>query len=114
MLKSDFVVREHMRHSEALARNRAAIRVVESHCARNARVFGSVGRPLIRDFSSMFARFRTADLSISRAHALRAGDYPQPQTDPFDRMLAAQAEIEEPTLVSKGAASRKFGVKLPW
>jgi predicted nucleotidyltransferase len=42
-MKSDFVVEERMRPSEALISNRAAIRhVVESHRARNARVFGSV------------------------------------------------------------------------
>jgi predicted nucleotidyltransferase len=39
----DFVVEMRMKPSEALSSNRAAIRqVVESHRARNARVFGSV------------------------------------------------------------------------
>jgi predicted nucleotidyltransferase len=43
-VKQDFVVgEERMKPSEALATNRAAIRqIVESHRARNARVFGSV------------------------------------------------------------------------
>lgn len=46
IMKPDFVVGEEcMKPSEALASNRAAIRhVVESHRARNARVFGSVLR----------------------------------------------------------------------
>ena len=44
VLKPDSIVRDaDMKPSEALASNRAAIRqVVESHRARNARVFGSV------------------------------------------------------------------------
>lgn len=46
IMKPDFDVgEESMKPSEALASNRAAIRhVVESHRARNARVFGSVLR----------------------------------------------------------------------
>ncbi|MBS0508635.1 MAG: nucleotidyltransferase family protein [Proteobacteria bacterium] len=43
-----------MKPSEALAANRAAIRqVVESHRARNARVFGSVMRGLDTDTSDL-------------------------------------------------------------
>lgn len=43
-----------MKPSEALAANRAAIRqVVESHRARNARVFGSVMRGLDTDNSDL-------------------------------------------------------------
>ncbi|WHZ19264.1 MAG: hypothetical protein OJF55_001413 [Rhodanobacteraceae bacterium] len=32
----------------------------------------------------------------------------------FDRLLVAQAEIEELTLVSKDRALRQFGVELLW
>ena len=47
-------VERHMRPSEALALNRAAIRqVVESHRARNARVFGSVLRGQDTDRSDL-------------------------------------------------------------
>lgn len=70
--------------------------------------------PLIADFASLMLKLRAADLPISRAHALRAGSYPQPHADPFDRMLVAQAEIEGLTLVSKDRALRQFGVELLW
>ena len=33
-------------------------------------------------------------LPIALAHGVRAGAYSQPHRDPFDRMLAAQAELE--------------------
>jgi len=54
-MKPDFVVgTEDMKPSEALASNRAAIRhVVESHRARNARVFGSVLRCQDTDSSDL-------------------------------------------------------------
>jgi len=55
IIKPDFVVGEaYMKPSEALASNRAAIRhVVESHRARNARVFGSVLRGQDTDSSDL-------------------------------------------------------------
>lgn len=55
IIKPDFVVGdEDMKPSEALASNRAAIRhVVESHRARNARVFGSVLRGQDTDSSDL-------------------------------------------------------------
>ena len=39
-------------------------------------------------------------LPISLAHGLRAGSYSQPHRDPFDRMLAAQAELDRLVLLS--------------
>ena len=39
-------------------------------------------------------------LPISIAHGLRAGGYSQPHRDPFDRMLAAQAELEGLVLIT--------------
>lgn len=55
-----------------------------------------------------------APLPITWAHALRAGQYRQPHRDPFDRMLAAQAELERIPLVSCDAALAQFGVTLVW
>jgi PIN domain nuclease of toxin-antitoxin system len=45
-------------------------------------------------------------LSITAAHALRAGSLPPHHSDPFDRMLIAQAQMESLTLVS---IDRRFG-----
>ena len=39
-------------------------------------------------------------LAMSISHGLRAGGYSQPHRDPFDRMLAAQAELERLVLIS--------------
>ncbi len=54
-MKCDFVAGDDdLKPSEALASNRAAIRhVVESHRARNARVFGSVLRGQDTDSSDL-------------------------------------------------------------
>lgn len=53
-------------------------------------------------------------LPVSIQHGLRAGSYAIRHADPFDRMLAAQAEIEDLVLVSKDPAFAAFPVKTLW
>lgn len=53
-------------------------------------------------------------LSITTTHALLAGSYSLAHGDPFDRILAAQSELEGLTLVSRDQALRQFGVELAW
>lgn len=55
-----------------------------------------------------------AELPISVAHARRAGLLPGIHRDPFDRMLIAQAQIEELTLVSNEQLFDTYGVHRLW
>lgn len=41
-------------------------------------------------------------LPITAGHGVRAGRLPQHHRDPFDRMLVAQAQMEELTIVTRG------------
>jgi len=53
-------------------------------------------------------------LPIRHAHGLRAGAFPQAHRDPFDRMLAAQAEIERLVLLSADPALALFPCRTFW
>jgi len=53
-------------------------------------------------------------LPIQFSHGLRAGGYQQLHRDPFDRLLAAQAELEHLTLVSLDSALQAFPCQLLW
>ncbi len=53
-------------------------------------------------------------LPISHRHGLRAGIYQVAHRDPFDRMLAAQAEIESVPLVTLDAAFKQFEIITLW
>ncbi len=53
-------------------------------------------------------------LQVTLEHALRAGGLPQPHRDPFDRMLAAQAQLDGLTIVSNDRQLRQFGMALLW
>ena len=53
-------------------------------------------------------------LPVAYTHGLRAGSYEADHKDPFDRMLAAQAEIESLTLVTRDRAFEEFPVATLW
>jgi len=53
-------------------------------------------------------------LAISTDHALRAGLLPLHHTDPFDRMLVAQAQALNCPIVSADARLDSYGVRRVW
>lgn len=53
-------------------------------------------------------------LPISMAHARLAGSLPSPHRDPFDRILAAQSELEGAVLATADPAFRDFNVAVLW
>ena len=55
-----------------------------------------------------------AELPISLRHGERAGALPGPHRDPFDRMLVAQAILEDLFLVSNEQAFDAYGVRRLW
>jgi PIN domain nuclease of toxin-antitoxin system len=55
---------------------------------------------------------RFEPLSISVAHALIAGDLPRHHEDPFDRLLLAQAQVEDLTLLTHDTRLKRYGVPL--
>jgi len=52
------------------------------------------------------------ELPITARHALRAGDLPRHHADPFDRMLVAQALVEELVLVTHDQGLGRYGLSL--
>jgi PIN domain nuclease of toxin-antitoxin system len=52
------------------------------------------------------------ELPITSAHAMAAGRLPLIHRDPFDRMLVAQAQCENLTLVTRDANCQKYEVSI--
>jgi PIN domain nuclease of toxin-antitoxin system len=69
---------------------------------------------LVRDFESMAAEQSFEMLPVTVAHALAAGSLPIAHRDPFDRLLIAQALIEDVALVSNERAFDAAGVVRVW
>ena len=62
------------------------------------------------DLEPMLERHGFIALPIDVRHALLAGELPRHHEDPFDRMLVAQAQIEELTIVSRAGRITAYGV----
>ena len=69
---------------------------------------------IVPQFGVLAAAEGFSHLPITYAHGLRAGGYETAHTDHFDRILAAQAEIESPTLVTTDTAFQEFPVSTLW
>ena len=55
-----------------------------------------------------------SELGISARHAITAGNLPLHHDDPFDRMLIAQAQLEDLTLVTHDKAFAAYKVPVIW
>lgn len=74
---------------------------------------GEISDAVIR-FEELVAADGFTPLPISCRHGLRASRYSTAHRDPFDRMLAAQADIECVPLVTLDSAFEKFDIATLW
>lgn len=69
---------------------------------------------LARDFEAIIAGQGFAELAITVHHARVAGEMTIAHKDPFDRLLIAQAQVEDMVLVSNEALFDSFAVGRLW
>ena len=74
----------------------------------------SVAEPLLNDLPVLLSNQGFTLLPVTFSDGLRAGSYPQAHRDPFDRLLAAQAELQHLALVSVDPALQLFPCRLLW
>lgn len=73
------------------------------------------GRAFLDTWPERLDALAADELPLTARHALVAGMLPSDHRDPFDRMLAAQAIIENVELVSNDPAMRTFpGLRVRW
>ncbi|MCM0593370.1 MAG: type II toxin-antitoxin system VapC family toxin [Gloeotrichia echinulata DVL01] len=70
--------------------------------------------PIDSYISSRMVQLGTGSLQITAPHALQAAALPLHHRDPFDRMLVAQAQMEDMTLVSADGIFQKYDVPILW
>ncbi|MGC5397578.1 type II toxin-antitoxin system VapC family toxin [Streptomyces sp. DT20] len=64
------------------------------------------------DLAEQVRDLRFRDLPITAAHGVRAGRLPMVHTDPFDRMLIAQAQAEGMALVTRSPWIPQYDVQV--
>jgi PIN domain nuclease of toxin-antitoxin system len=69
---------------------------------------------LASNFEDVIVRERFLPMPISIAHARLAGALMGNHGDPFDRMLAAQSQIENIPLVTADPVFKAFGSRVIW
>lgn len=74
----------------------------------------AVASELVQDIDGWVRRAGFSALPVAIEHAQRAGAWPHPHRDPFDRMLAAQSTLEELPLVTRDPAFESFGIRVFW
>lgn len=72
------------------------------------------GADLAVHFDAVLARESFESLSITSAHAARAGLLPGPHRDPFDRMLIAQSQAENLPIVSNDSVFDAYKLQRFW
>jgi PIN domain nuclease of toxin-antitoxin system len=78
-----------------------------------------LGKYKLPDAPGPYVRSRLAkqnihSLSITQHHALSVYDLPLHHTDPFDRLIIAQAIAEEMTILTSDRAFAKYPVQVVW
>ncbi len=71
-------------------------------------------RPLVDGFEVLAKVLRAEILAMTHQHSIRAGLLESEHRDPFDRMLAAQARLEELTVVTRDPAIADLGARVLW
>jgi PIN domain nuclease of toxin-antitoxin system len=66
--------------------------------------------PPARYVPSRLEILRTQPLPIEHGHALRVGTLPSHHRDPFDRLLVAQAQLEDLPLLTADAVFSRYDV----
>ncbi|HKX77952.1 MAG TPA: type II toxin-antitoxin system VapC family toxin [Novosphingobium sp.] len=73
-----------------------------------------VAHSLLQAYHASLNEAGFMELSIQTEHALRAGTLQIEHRDPFDRLLIAQALVENLTLLSNERLFDRFGVNRVW
>ncbi len=73
-----------------------------------------IAEPIANDIEKSVTSQNFLGLPVTLLHAQTAGSLPGPHADPFDRMLIAQAMLEELTLISNETLFDAYGVKRLW
>ncbi len=92
---------------------------VSAVCAWEVAIKARIGKISLqatpeRLIPEMITLHRFTPLSIQMIHALRVFALPDYHRDPFDRLLVAQAQVEDLAIISRDPLLRPYGVTLIW
>jgi PIN domain nuclease of toxin-antitoxin system len=74
----------------------------------------NLAAPLAGNFAQITSEEGFKPLPLTSEHGDLAGLFPSQHADPWDRLLAAQAKVEDLALVTNDSKMETFGIKPYW
>ena len=71
-------------------------------------------RQFLADFDNRIAALAFTPLPVASSHAVLAGLLTGQHKDPFDRLLAAQAQVEQLAVITRDKAIAALGAQVLW
>ena len=105
---------ERARAAIAEAANEVWASAVSGYELVNKQRLGKLQPPLAGELAMMIRRAALPVLAITLDHAVAAAALPGPHRDPWDRLLMAQAQLGQLTLVSVDGIFRDYGMATLW
>ena len=78
------------------------------------RDYGAATAKIVDEFGDGLREGRFEELPVSVRHATAAAELPSSHRDPWDRLLMAQAKLEELIVVTRDGVFEKYGLKTLW
>ncbi|MCA1673023.1 MAG: type II toxin-antitoxin system VapC family toxin [Actinobacteria bacterium] len=107
-LDDDTRLSDEAHHAITAGRNRVLVSAVSAWEITVKKALGKLRAPA--DLVDQLERLRFTPLDVTVPHALAVGELPEHHTDPFDRLLVAQARTESLTLVSRDPQLQRYEV----
>jgi len=77
-------------------------------------LYGKLDPVIVEELAVMTQRTHIEMLPISLAHAIEAGQLTGSHKDPWDRVLMAQAKVENLIVVTRDGVFEDYGLKTLW
>ncbi len=74
----------------------------------------AVGESFLANYPTYLRTFRAEELFIRGVHCVLAPGFPSEHKDPFDRILAAQSQVEQALLLTDDPRIQTLGVATVW
>lgn len=104
-----------MERVRAAIEDERAPALISSVCVWEAAIKSALGKLRIPDdLPQRLDEFAFERLAVTDAHAWAVRDLPPAHSDPFDRLLAAQALCERASIVSAAPVFDGYGVQRIW
>jgi PIN domain nuclease of toxin-antitoxin system len=94
--------------------NDVRVSPVSGYEIANKQRLGKLNGDIAGELLAMVRKARLAVLPVSLEHTLAAGALPGPHRDPWDRLLMAQARLDDYRIVSIDPVFAEYGLPVVW